>query len=87
MANGDAQVIIENGRVTGLFKIINGVAVVLISALLIWVAVTLTVLSTQVAVLISQNETRINEHTTINDRITTLEREWRSGDGIDSRDK
>lgn len=84
MANGDTQVIVENGRVSGLFKTINGIAVVLISALLIWVAVSLTTLNTQVAVLISQNETRINEHSTINDRITALERERRNG--LDSRD-
>jgi len=84
VAEGDAQIIVENGRVSSLFKTLNGVAVILISALLIWVAVTLTTLNTHVAVLISQNENRINEHTTINDRITALERERR--DSLDSRD-
>ena len=87
MANGDAQVIVENGRVTGLFKIINGVAIVLISTLLIWVAITLTTLNTQVAVLISQNETRINEHARIDGRLTALERERRPGNSIDSRNE
>ena len=82
---GSAQILVENGRVTGLFKTINGVAVVLISLLLAWVATSLTDLNVQVAVLISQNETRINEHTRINDRLTALERE--RGNGLDSRDQ
>ena len=81
----DSQVIIENGRVSGLFKALNAVSIILISALLIWVATTLTSLNTQVAVLISQNETRINEHTAINQRLTNLESERR--DSLDSRDK
>lgn len=85
MANGDAQIIVENGRVTSLFKAINGVAIVLISALLIWVATSLSQLNVQVAVLISQNETRIDEHTRINDRLTALERE--RGNGLNSRDE
>lgn len=79
------QTIVENGRVSGLFKALNAMSVILISTLLIWVAVTLTGLNTQVAVLISQNETRINEHTRINDRIAELERERRNS--INSRDK
>ena len=75
----------ENGRVSGLFKAINGVAIILISLLLAWVATSLTDLNIQVAVLISQNETRINEHARINERIAALERERR--DSLDSRDK
>ena len=80
-----AQILIENGRVTSLFKTINGVAIVLMSAMLIWIASSLTTLNVQVAVLISQNETRINEHARINDRITALERE--RSNGLDSRDQ
>ena len=85
MDNGDSQVILENGRVTSLFKTINGVAIVLMSAMLIWIASSLTTLNVQVAVLISQNETRINEHSRINERISALERE--RSNGLDSRDQ
>lgn len=79
-----SQVILENGRVSGLFKTINGIAIVVISALLLWMASTLTQLNAQVAVLIAQNnamvssainnnEMRNREHDRFNERISKLE--------------
>lgn len=86
----DSQVIVENGRVSSLFKTINGVAIVLISALLLWMAATLTQLNAQVAVLISQNnssvqlmqltkENRDREHKRMNERISDVEDHSKNG--------
>ena len=83
MENG-SQVIMENGRVSSLFKTINGIAIVVISALLLWMASTLTQLNAQVAVLIAQNnalaaraidnrELRNREHDRFDARISKLE--------------
>ena len=74
----------ENGRVSALFKTINGIAIVVISALLLWMASTLTQLNAQVAVLIAQNnamatsalnnrDLRNREHDRFEDRISKLE--------------
>ena len=74
----------ENGRVSALFKTVNGIAIVLISALLLWMASTLTQLNAQVAVLIAQNnamtlstvnnnQMRDREHDRFNERISKLE--------------
>ena len=79
-----SQVIVENGRVSSLFKTINGIAIVVISALLLWMASTLTQLNAQVAVLIAQNnamassalnnrDLRNREHDRFEDRISKLE--------------
>ena len=79
-----SQVIMENGRVSALFKTVNGIAIVLISALLLWMASTLTQLNAQVAVLIAQNnamtlstvnnnQMRDREHDRFNERISKLE--------------
>lgn len=86
----ESQILVENGRVSGLFKVINGVAIVIISALLIWMASNLTQLNAQVAVLISQNnaallaatntrEIRNREHDKIDIRLEKLEAH--AGDG------
>ena len=64
-----------NGRINSLFNTINAVAIVLITAALIWAGATLTKLNTQVAVLISQNETRVNDYARLDRRITTIERD------------
>ena len=80
----DSQVILENGRVSSLFKVINGVAITIISVLLIWMASSLTQLNAQVAVLISQNNAAIlsagntrdirnREHDRFNERISKVE--------------
>ena len=87
MASGEAQVIVENGRVSGLFKTVNAISVILISTLLIWVVLSLSTLNTQVAVLISQNETHVNEHTRIDNRIAELERQWRNSNSYNDRIK
>jgi len=90
MAPKDSQVIIENGRVSALFKTINGVAIILISALLLWMAGKLTELNAQVAVLISQNTasvelTRVQsaardkEHDRMNERISAVEDHSKNG--------
>ena len=74
----------ENGRVSALFKTVNGIAIVVISALLLWMASTLTQLNAQVAVLIAQNnamatsalnnrDLRNREHDRFEDRISKLE--------------
>ena len=79
-----SQVIMENGRVSALFKTVNGIAIVVISALLLWMASTLTQLNAQVAVLIAQNnamatsalnnrDLRNREHDRFEDRISKLE--------------
>ena len=69
---------------SALFKTINGIAIVVISALLLWMASTLTQLNAQVAVLIAQNnamaasalnsrDLRNREHDRFEDRISKLE--------------
>lgn len=78
---GDSQIIVENGRVSSLFKTLNGIAITLISALLIWMAASLQNLNTQVAVLISQNASKESEHTRINERLSKLE------DRVNGQDK
>lgn len=81
----ESQVIVQNGRVSVLFKTLSAIAVILISTLLAWMASTLNELDKNVAVLISQNQSKENEHARIDSRITDLEREHRYS--IDSGDK
>jgi len=73
--HGPSQIFVDNGRVTSMFKTINGIAIVVISALLIWVATTVSSLNVQVAVLVSQSEAENIEHTRFENRISSLERE------------
>lgn len=84
------QILIENGRVSSLFKTINGVAIVLISALLLWMASALSTMKEQVAVLVSQNNSAIelnhvkdaardSEHARMNERISKVEEHTKNG--------
>ena len=86
---GDApghQMVI-NSQLSSLFMIINAVVVALITSIMIWSASTLHTLSTQVAVLISQNEEKENEHSRFDRRITVLERDRSAINRFDYRDK
>ena len=75
-----------NGRINSLLNTVNALTVILLAAMMIWTVTTLHTLTTQVAVLISQNETRVNDYARLDSRITDIERErWTSNSNDDRK--